>query len=107
MDKIKNQKQLREEQHRLEEHQEELEHKIKHDWKELKEGLKPRNAGRSVYNRWKKWRQRRRIPADIVAGSVLVGAALLVGTVLFKGGRMVGRLFSFGTKHASKHQQQA
>lgn len=104
MDKIKNQKQLRQEHHRLEEHQEELEHKIRDDWKAIKEGLKPRNAGRSIYIRWKNWRKRKRVPADIVAGSVLVGAALLLGTVLFKGGRMVGRLFSFGAKHTVKHK---
>lgn len=95
MKKIKSIKQLKAEKQRLKEHQELLELKIRSNWSDLRESVRPGNIAKETFNRVAS-----SVPVTMPGGSGLLkvalafGISLLAKKIVDKGGqKLAAKLF--------------
>ena len=94
MKKFSSIKDLQPEKKRILQHQRELENKMRGNWSELKESVKPVNIAKDVFRSVVRNKTRESLSgSNIIKGVLSIGAALLVKRVVNKAGKRLGRLF--------------
>lgn len=94
MKKIKSIKQLKAEKKRIMQRQEELEDKIRSNWKELKENLRPVNIVKDSFSSFMKGRTEDNLYGDgFVKNAFTYGITLLAKKFVDKTGVKLGKLF--------------
>lgn len=94
MKKFSSIKDLQPEKKRILHHQRELENKMRGNWSELKESVKPVNIAKDVFRSVVRNKTRESLSgSNIIKGVLSIGAALLVKSVVNKAGKRLGRLF--------------
>jgi glucose-6-phosphate-specific signal transduction histidine kinase len=94
MKKIKNIKHLHAEKKRLKQRREELETKIRRDWKDLKEYLRPMNLAKDTLNNIIQNKTREHAKEDSILKSTFAyGASLLAKKFMDKTGEKFARVF--------------
>ena len=94
MKKFSSIKELQPEKKRILQHQRELENKMRGNWSELKESVKPVNIAKDAFRRVVRNKTRESLSgSNIIKGVLSIGAALLVKRVVNKAGKRLGRLF--------------
>lgn len=94
MKKFSSIKELQPEKKRILQHQRELENKMRGNWSELKESVKPVNIAKDVFRSVVRNKTRESLSgSNIIKGVLSIGAALLVKRVVNKAGKRLGRLF--------------
>ena len=94
MKKISSIKQLRPEKKRLLQHQSALENKMRGNWDELKESIKPSNIAKDAFSRMIRNKTRENLGSSIIIkGALSIGAALLAKRVADRAGKKLSRLF--------------
>jgi len=94
MKKIKSIKQLKAEKKRIKHRQAELEDKIRSNWKELKENLKPVNIVKDTLSSVMKGRAENNIYGDgFVRNAITYGITVLANKFLNNAGTRVGKVF--------------
>ena len=94
MKKIKGIKQLQLEKERIKQHQEELEKKLKTNWQELKESLKPVNIIKDTFSSTVRKKTAENLnDQSILKSSFTYGVALLAKKIADKGGEKLGSVF--------------
>lgn len=94
MKKINSIKQLQAEKKRIEQHKEQLENKIAHNWNELKTNLKPISLVKDAFSRVLRKKERdNQDNGSIVKNAFSYAASLLAKRVADKGGRKLSKLY--------------
>ena len=94
MKKFSSIKELQPEKKRILQHQRELENKMRGNWSELKESVKPVNIAKDVFRSVVRNKTRESLSSsNIIKGALSIGAALLVKRIVNKAGKRLGRLF--------------
>lgn len=94
MTKIKSIKQLRAEKKRIALRLQELEQKMQHNWKELKETIKPVNLAAEAFSDALKDNTQKNNAGDGVLKSILAfGATILAKKLVTKTGEKLGKMF--------------
>lgn len=94
MKKIKSIKQLKAEKKRIKQRQAELEGKIRSNWKELKENLKPVNIAKDTLNGIMRGRAEDNLYGDgLVRNAITYGVTILANKLLNKAGARLGKVF--------------
>ena len=95
MKKFSSIKDLQPEKKRIRQHQRELENKMRGNWIELKESVKPVNMAKEAFRSVVRNKTRESLSgSNIIKGVLSIGAALLVKRVVNKAGKRLGRLFT-------------
>jgi len=95
MKKIKRLEQLKAEKKRINQQQEELEDKIRNDWKELKENLRPINIAKDVISNLLKSKAEKNMHGeDIYKNSFTYGVSVLAKKFTDMVWEKLGKLFS-------------
>jgi hypothetical protein len=94
MKKFSSIKDLQPEKKRILQHQRELENKMRGNWSDLKESVKPVNIAKGALSRVIRNQARKTLSSsNIIKGVLSIGAALLVKRVVNKAGKRLGRFF--------------
>ncbi len=94
MTKIKSIKQLRAEKKRVALHLQELEQKMQHNWKELKEAINPVNLAAGAFNdALKSNTQKNNEDNGLLKGILTFGATILAKKLATKTGEKLGKMF--------------
>jgi len=94
MKKFSSIKELQPEKKRIRQHQWELENKMRGNWIELKESVRPVNIAKEAFRSVVRNKTRESLSgSNIIKGVLSIGAALLVKRVVNKAGKRLGRLF--------------
>lgn len=94
MKKIKSIKQLKAEKKRIKQRQEELEEKIRSNWKELKENLRPVNIVKDTFSNIMKGKAEENLYGDgFVRNAFTYGVTLLAKKIVDKTGIKLGKIF--------------
>jgi hypothetical protein len=94
MKKIKSIKQLKAEKRRIKERQEELEHTISNNWKELKENLRPVNIVKDTLGTIMKGKTEDNLYGDgFFKNAITYGVTLLAKKIMDKTGSKLGKMF--------------
>lgn len=94
MKKFSSIKELQPEKRRIQQHQRELETRIRGNWSDLKESVKPVNIAKDAFSTMIRNKTRESLSSsNIIKGVLSIGAALLVKRVVNKAGKRLGRLF--------------
>jgi hypothetical protein len=94
MKKFSSIEELQPEKKRILQHQRELENKMRGNWIELKESLKPVNIAKDALSSVIRTKTRETLSSsNIIKGVLSIGAALLVKRVVNKAGKRLGRFF--------------
>jgi hypothetical protein len=94
MKKFSSIRELQPEKKRVLQHQRELENKIRDNWSELKESVKPVNIAKDAFRSVVRNKTRESLSSsNILKGVLSIGAALLVKRFVNKAGKRLGRLF--------------
>ncbi len=94
MKKFSSIKELQPEKKRIQQHQRELETRIRGNWSDLKESVKPVNIAKDAFSTMIRNKTRESLSSsNIIKGVLSIGAALLVKRVVKKAGKRLGRLF--------------
>ena len=94
MKKFSSIKDLQPEKKRIRQHQRELENKMRGNWSDLKESVKPVNMAKEAFRSVVRNKTRESLSgSNIIKGVLSIGAALLVKRVVNKAGKGLGRLF--------------
>ena len=94
MKKFSSIKELQPEKKRIQQHQRELETRIRGNWSDLKESVKPVNIAKDAFSTLIRNKTRESLSSsNIIKGVLSIGAALLVKRVVNKAGKRLGRLF--------------
>ena len=94
MKRIKTIKQLRAEQIRINQQQEELEDKIRSNWRELKESLRPVNIAKDVIGNFLKSKTEKIDEDDLLKSSFVYGVYRLLKKFADKAWEKLGKIFS-------------
>jgi uncharacterized protein YllA (UPF0747 family) len=99
MKKIKSIKQLKAEKKRVKQRQAELEGKIRSNWRELKENLKPVNIAKDTISRVMKMRAEDNLYGDgFVRNAITYGVTILANKFLTKAGSRLAKAFKKDTQ---------
>lgn len=94
MKKIKSIKQLQAEKNRIKQHQEELENKIRSNWKELKECLNPINVAKDTFSKMIQNKTAENLNDEsILKSSFTYGVTLLAKRFADKAGRKLDSFY--------------
>jgi hypothetical protein len=94
MKKFSSIKELQPEKKRIQQHQRELETRIRGNWSDLKESVKPVNIAKDAFSTMIRNKTRESLSSsNIIKGVLSIGAALLVKRVVNKAGKRLGGLF--------------
>lgn len=97
MKKIKSIKQLQTEKKRIKQHQEELEKKIRSNWNELKECLRPVNIAKDTFSKVIKNKTEENLNGESILKSTFTyGFTLLAKRFTDKAGEKLDRIFKKG-----------
>ena len=94
MKRIKTIKQLKAEQIRINQQQEELEDKIRSNWRELKESLRPVNIAKDVIGNFLKSKTEKIDADDLLKSSFVYGVYRLLKKFADKAWEKLGKIFS-------------
>lgn len=95
MKKIKSIKQLKAEKRSIIQRKQELENKMRKDWKELKDSLKPANFAREAFNNVFRSKTQAQINGqNILKNALVFGVSLLASRLAVKAGVKVGKMLS-------------
>jgi hypothetical protein len=94
MKKFSSIKELQPEKRRIRQHQRELENKMKGNWSELKQSVKPVNIAKDAFMTVVRNKTTESLSgSNIIKGVLSIGAALLVKRVVTQTGKKLSRLF--------------
>jgi hypothetical protein len=95
MRKFSSIKELQPEKKRIRQHQLDLENKMRGNWSELKESVKPVNIAKEAFRSVVSNNTRKSLSgsSNIIRGVLSIGAALLVKGMVNKAGKRFARLF--------------
>ncbi len=95
MKKIRNLEQLKAERNRIKLQQEELENKIRSNWRDLKECLRPANIAKDMIGSFLKSKTEKNIDEeDLFKSSITYGVSLLVKKLADKAWEKLGKIFT-------------